>query len=106
MVSHTFYALDSTSISTYSSLPSAEWGHNKDLTDLPQTNVLLVVEQQTRIPVYFRNFDGNVPDVMTIRNTIADMARIGIKDPSAVFVSDKGYVANSSGALLALQEPP
>ena len=93
MVSHTFYALDSTSISTYSSLPSAEWGHNKDLTDLPQTNVLLVVEQQTRIPVYFRNFDGNVPDVMTIRNTIADMARIGIKDPSAVFVSDKGYVS-------------
>ncbi len=94
--SHTFYALDSTSISTYSAMSSAEYGHNKDLEDLPQTNVLLIVDQQTRTPIYFRNFDGNVPDVSTVRNTIADLTRIGLTDSSVVLVSDKGYISTAN----------
>ncbi len=88
-----FLALDSTSISSYSQeLPQAEWGHNKDLVSLPQVNVLLIVDQKTGTPVYFRSFDGNVPDSSTIRNTIADCARMGLlDDPRFVLVSDKGY---------------
>lgn len=93
-----FLALDSTSISSYSQeLPQVEWGRNKDLVELPQVNVLLVVDQKTGSPVYFRSFDGNVPDSSTIRNTIADCTRMGLLDnPRFVLVSDKGYASVSN----------
>lgn len=93
-----FLALDSTSISSYSEeLPQAQWGHNKDLVAIPQVNVLLVVDQKTGTPVYFRSFDGNVPDSSTIRNTIADCTRMGLlSDPRFVLVSDKGYTSVSN----------
>ena len=42
-----FWALDSTSITSYSTgITSVEYGHNKDLMEAPQTNVLLIVDQK------------------------------------------------------------
>lgn len=49
--SNVYYALDSTSISTYSnSLTDAAWGHNKDGDQLEQINVLFLVNQKNRVP--------------------------------------------------------
>ena len=80
-----FWALDSTSITSYSTgITSVEYGHNKDLMEAPQTNVLLIVDQKTGELVYWRNFDGNVPDVSTVRNTIAELAAMKINTDNVV----------------------
>lgn len=89
---HQFWALDSTSITSYSEgISSVEYGRNKDLIDAPQTNVLLIIDQRTGQPVYFRNFNGNVPDVSTIRNTISELTIANIDFSQVVVVMDKGY---------------
>lgn len=87
-----FWALDSTSITSYSNgIASVEYGHNKDLIQAPQTNVLMVIDQQTGQPLYYRNFDGNVPDVSTIRNTLAEMTLMQADLSKIVLVTDRGY---------------
>ena len=92
-----FWALDSTSISSYSAnIDSVEYGHNKDEVCVPQTNVLLIVDQQSGTPVYFRNFDGNVPDTCTIRNTLAELAMLKIDTSNVVLVTDKGYCSSGN----------
>ena len=87
-----FWALDSTSITSYSeNIDSVERGYNKDLIDAPQTNVLMIVDQKTGETVYYRNFDGNVPDVSTVRNTLAELAMLKINLENVVLVTDRGY---------------
>lgn len=87
-----FWALDSTSITSYSeNIASVEYGHNKDLMDAPQTNVLLIVDQATGAPVHWRNFDGNVPDVSTVRNTLSNLTLLNVNLENVVLVTDRGY---------------
>lgn len=86
-----YWALDSTSISTHSEkLAKSAYGHNKDGDELPQINVLMVVNQATGEPVYYRTYSGNVPDISTVKYMLQEQARIKL-DSNAVFVSDKGY---------------
>lgn len=67
-------SLDSTSITSYSkNISSVDYAHNKDLIDTPQTNVLTIVDQQSGELIYFRNFDGNVPDVSTVSHTLSEL---------------------------------
>ncbi len=88
-----FLALDSTSISTYAKrISAAEFGHNKDGDDLAQINLLFLTEQTTGLPLYYRAYDGAVPDVSTMRNLIATRARLKLND-NVIFVSDKGYMS-------------
>lgn len=88
---NTYYALDSTSISTYAkNLSKADWGHNKDGDPLKQINVLMLVNQETGIPLYYRAYNGEVPDVCTISMTLKEQARLGT-NRQAVLVCDRGY---------------
>lgn len=97
MAQRRFWALDSTSITSYSeNIASVEYGRNKDLIDAPQTNVLLIVDQKTGDPVYYRSFDGAVPDVSTIRNTLAELAMTQIDFSRVVLVTDKGYGSSAN----------
>ena len=91
-----YWALDSTSISTNSAkLSKAAWGHNKDGDNLRQFNVMMVVNQSTGEPAYFRTVSGNVPDISTVKHFLQEHSRIQL-DSNAVIVADKGYgsVAN------------
>lgn len=86
-----FLAIDSTSISTYSTnLSKSDFGKNKDGDELRQINLLLLVEQQTGLPLYYRLYDGAVPDISTVRRTIADEVRLDIAR-KYIMVADKGY---------------
>jgi hypothetical protein len=91
-----YWALDSTSISTYSQkLAKSAFGYNKDGDDTPQINVLMVVNQKTGEPVYYRTYNGNIPDISTIKNMLQEKARINLNS-NAVFVTDKGYSSISN----------
>ncbi|MCR5537290.1 MAG: transposase [Succinivibrio sp.] len=91
--SPTFLALDSTSLSTYARpLSAADYGHNKDGDALPQVNLLFLTGQSTGLPLYYRTYDGAVPDISTLRKVIASRERLKLNN-SVVFVSDKGYMS-------------
>ena len=86
-----YYALDSTSVSTYARhLTKARYGHNKDGNNLKQINILMMVNQETGLPVYYRAYDGDVPDVSTIVHTLRDTVRLGV-NRQAIAVCDRGY---------------
>lgn len=91
-----FLAIDSTSISTYSkNLSKGDFGKNKDGDELRQVNMVLLVEQQTGLPLYYRLYDGAVPDISTVRRTIADEVRLDI-GKNYVMVADKGYPSKNN----------
>lgn len=86
-----YYALDSTSISTCSdNLDFAEWGHNKDGELLKQINVVMLVNQRTGCPLYYRHYAGSTPDVSTFNHLLKEYARLGL-NRRAILVADKGY---------------
>lgn len=90
-----FLALDSTSISRYSEqLVHIARAKNKDEDDLPQINLLMLVDAADGLPVFYRENDGNVPAVSTLRRVIADNARPELKD--VILVSDKGSISNKN----------
>lgn len=89
--SNVYYALDSTSISTYSnSLTDACWGHNKDGDNLEQINVMFLVNQKTGCPLYYRYYAGSTPDVSTVSHLLKEYARMGF-NRKAILVADRGY---------------
>lgn len=93
---NTYYALDSTSISTYSdSITKAQWGHNKDGDALKQINLLMLVNQETGMPLFYQTYTGNTPDVSTIRTIISEFTRTGM-NRDAIIVADRGYGLISS----------
>ncbi|SPT70673.1 IS1634 family transposase [Anaerobiospirillum thomasii] len=86
-----YYALDSTSISTYAKdLSYAEWGHNKDGDTLKQINVVFLVNQRTGCPLYYRVFSGSTPDVSTVSHLLKEYARLDL-NRMAIMVADRGY---------------
>ena len=57
----------------------------------------MLVEQMTGLPIYYRLYDGDVPDVSTVRNTIASHCRLFDNDENKfVFVTDRGYISNAN----------
>lgn len=89
-----FVALDSTSISTYSGkLSNGEWGHNKDGDSTRQINYLHICDEATGLPIYGKLYKGNVVDVSTVQNLIADLAIImgTQKKLNLTVVTDRGY---------------
>ena len=65
---------DTTSISSYSeALAQVRWGRNKDGVPLPQTDLAMLVGQDSGMPPCYRKVAGNIADVSTVRALIRDM---------------------------------
>lgn len=97
-----FVALDSTSISTYSKLSQADYGHNKDGDTTKQINYLMVCDELTGAPIYGKTYKGNVVDVSTVKHLLIDLETIFKYDnaehekPNLIFVTDRGYDSNDN----------
>ena len=97
-----FVALDSTSISTYSKLSQADYGHNKDGDTTKQINYLMVCDELTGVPIYGKTYKGNVVDVSTVKHLLIDLETIFKYDnadnekPNLIFVTDRGYDSNDN----------
>ena len=62
----------------------AEYGHNKDGDDTKQINFLLVCEESSGLPIYGKIYKGNVVDVSTVKNLLADLALVtGVSEDEA-----------------------
>jgi transposase len=94
-----FLAYDITSISSYStSLKQVKYGLNKEDDSLPQINLALLFGENSRLPVYYRKLPGNITDVKTIQNLLADIDFLNLE--KVQLVMDRGfYSADNINAL-------
>jgi len=95
-----YWAYDTTSISSYSQeLRQVQYGKNKENDNLPQINLALVFGQKSGLPFYFRKLAGNIPDVSTVKNLLADFEVLGFNKVKLVI--DRGFYseANINGLL-------
>ncbi len=89
-----FWALDSTSISTYSRYLDAKYGHNKQGEDLPQVNVMMMTDEKSGRPLFYEMFNGSIPDISTIAKTFKMLLQLDVR--SFVAVMDRGYYSKDN----------
>jgi hypothetical protein len=82
--------VDSTSRSEYGdSLADIQWGKNKEGLPLAQTNEVVVYTLSSHLPVYYRTFQGNMPDCSSLEVILKDLEFSGFKN--LVFITERGY---------------
>lgn len=75
-----YWAFDITSISSYSeTLRQVKKGKNKEHDRLPQINLALLFDEQSGLPFYYRKFPGNITDVKTVKQLMAEFDVMGYK---------------------------
>jgi len=85
-----YWAYDITAVSSYSEcLKQIRHGMNKEHDHLAQLNLALVFGQESSLPFYYRKLPGNVTDVKTVRNMLADMDFLNLK--KVHLVMDRGF---------------
>jgi len=88
-------AFDSTTISTYSENQSdARQGFNKDGDGLNTIKLLTLYSVKDREPIAFAKQPGNVPDVISIENTIKQLKCFNLDTP--LIVTDNGYYSQDN----------
>lgn len=84
-------AVDSTTVSSYgTSLAEVRWSKsNKEHLPLPQTVEVVVYALTSHMPVYYRTFQGNIPDSRSLQTILTDLSHAGF--PDVILVTDRGY---------------
>lgn len=82
-------AYDSTTISTYSNNQiEARYGHNKAGDGLKTVKLLTLYSIDARQPVAFTKQPGNIPDVLTVKNSLQQLSALGLD--AAEIITDNG----------------
>ncbi len=83
-------AYDSTTISTYSENQiEARYGFNKADDGLKTVKLLTLYSIDARQPIAFTKQPGNIPDVLTIKNSLKQLSALGLD--AAEIITDNGY---------------
>lgn len=86
---------DITSLSTYSKLLElAEWGYNRDKENLAQINLGLVSGEESELPLFYRIYQGSIPDVKTITNISKFNDIFNLEN--VTFVVDRGFYSKKN----------
>jgi transposase len=90
-----FLAYGITSISSYSTaLKQVKYGLNKENDSLPQINLVPLFGENSRLPVYYRKLPGDITDVATIRNLLADINFFCLE--KVQWVMDHGFYSEAN----------
>lgn len=88
------YALDSTSISTYSkTIPEAQYGHAKRDPELKQVNYTVICDDRSGDIVFTHFYDGAVNDISSLSDVLFKMMDYGVDLLKNVLVTDRGYAS-------------
>lgn len=86
------YALDNTSISTYSeTIEDAEFGYAKRDPHLKQINYTFVCDQEDGEIIFAHTYQGSISDVVALQEIIYRMRRAEFELDNVTLVSDRGY---------------
>lgn len=90
-----YLAYDATPISSYSNtLKQVKYGLNKEHDLLPQPNLVLVFDEKSKLPVYYRKLPGNITDVKTIQNLLKDIDFLQMD--KVQLVMDRGFYSETN----------
>lgn len=90
-----YWAYDTTTLSSYSEcLKQAKYGLNKEHDPLAQINLALLFGEKSNLPFYYRKLAGNIPDVKTVKNLLADMDFFEYK--KIKLVMDRGFYSEQN----------
>jgi len=90
-----YWAYDISSISSYSKcLKQVQYGHNKEHDLLAQINLALLFGQESQLPFYYRKLPGNITDVKTVKNLLADLDYLGYQ--KVHMVMDRGFYSEDN----------
>ena len=93
--------IDSTGLPNEINMSVTDWGHHNGGIEF-ETRLILAIERETELPLYFRYVAGNIGDVSTLANTITEMKKLGISTSSALV--DAGYFSESNLKMLFVAE--
>ena len=92
-------SLDITSISSYSrQISDVTWGYNRDHEKLPQINLLMIVSQESRSPVWIEQLPGAISDNTTLKDVFKVLKQAD--DTQRCFVFDRGFASAENIAAL------
>jgi transposase len=90
-----YWAFDTTSISSYSSvLKQVKKGRNKEHDRLPQINLALLFGEESGLPFYYRKLPGNISDVKIVKQLMAEFNVMGYKKVNVIF--DRGFYSREN----------
>lgn len=93
-------ALDTTSISTFSAmLEAAKYGKNKEHDDMAQVNLLMICDDATGIPLYFRSLPGNYSDKNVLETTVKELKSAEFRK-GTILVMDRGFYSMVNVSML------
>ena len=85
-----FWALDTTSISSYSeTLSKVAYSHNKEDPEMPIIKIAFLIDETNGEPLYYKVLNGSIADVTLLRNLFVDLAQL--RDKQINLVLDKGF---------------
>lgn len=88
-------AYDSTTVSTYSNNQiEARYGYNKAGDGLKTIKLLTLYSIDARQPIAFTKQPGNIPDVLTIKNSLKQLSALGLD--AAEVITDNGYYSEQN----------
>lgn len=83
---------DVTSISSYSrTMTDVEYGYNRDGENLPQFNIGMFCDENSKIPLYFNRYNGSLTDKTNLSYVLENAGAVGLKDIK--FVVDGGFIS-------------
>lgn len=84
------FVYDISSISTYSEgIEQAEFGYNRDHDDLKQINIGIFSSINSKLPVYYENYNGSLTDKINLIPVLKNAQAVGIE--KAHIVMDGGF---------------
>jgi hypothetical protein len=89
--------IDSTGLPNEINMSVTDWGHHNGGIAF-ETRLILAIERESELPLYFRYVAGNIGDVSTLANTIEEMKKLGVTTSSALV--DAGYFSQSNITML------
>ena len=96
-VGKTGIVIDSTGLPNEINFPLSAWGFHGGETER-ETRLVMVIERNTGMPLYFRYMAGNIVDVSSLANTIKELKAMGINMSFALI--DAGYYSETNIAEL------
>jgi transposase len=85
--------IDSTTLPNNISFPLTAFGHHDGKIE-KETRLLMVVDKETKNPLYFRYMTGNIVDVSTLKNTVKELSLMGVSVDNSLI--DAGYCSEDN----------
>lgn len=85
--------IDSTALPSSINSSLNSWGHSSDGVD-QKVGCLMLVDKTSKLPIYFRAVPGEIVDVSTLKISINQINRLGLKPESTIL--DAGYFSEGN----------